>query len=166
MSRKKVPQEAKSKANKSSSHVSSADSDNNSKIVWDFSRLVRDGDFGFHKEAILDEVETLDSIFEFLFNYSTKTWGEIRRETRPAKSHSKSVYKHHEISFEDFEEKNPRFLNEAKCRFRNWLEEYNGFYSFYVKSRMRILGIKSGSTFYVLFLDPRHLAYPVEKRNT
>lgn len=120
------------------------------KPVWRFDMIDRDGKFAFdlsrkdfqHKEVL-----------QKLMDYGGMTWGEIDRQ-----QHDRGKSKHHYLNFD-------ALSNDAKERIRakGLEEDSDAIYSFALQNLLRIIGIRQGAEFYVVWYDPKHEFCPSKK---
>lgn len=129
---------------------SSSDSE---KIVWLFDNLDRAGKFSFdvnrsdfqHKEVL-----------EKMIAYSSMTWAEIKKQT-----HDGGKSKHHEIDAASLSSEAVERIRAKKLE-----EATDSIFSFALQNKLRILGIREGRYFHVLWYDPEHEACPSKKKHT
>lgn len=97
----------------------------------------------------------LNELLQFLEDLSKKTWTEVLAETD-----GKGRRKHHTH--------NPADLHPtAKSRLREiGMAGEEKIFRFRVKGTLRLWGFRIGPVFRILWYDPKHQVYPVEKRNT
>ena len=120
----------------------------NQTILLRFDMLDRDGAFAFDLlRPDFDHKEVLDK----LIAYSNMTWTEIMRQVHDRAGKSK----HHFLS-------GGRLSREAIERIRvKGLEEYSdSIFSFALQNRLRIIGIRTGVEFHVVWYDPEHQFCP------
>ena len=138
----------------SKSTVKVAVSSETQKILWLFDRLDRDGKFAFDINRLdFDHKGFLDK----LISYSGMTWAEVRRQT-----HDDGKSKHHFIEDTD------KFSPEAKGRIEKlqlW-EDTDSIFSFAFDNLLRIIGIRNGEKFHVVWYDAHHEFYPSPLRHT
>ncbi len=128
-------------------------SSDSEKIVWLFDNLDMAGEFAFdvnredfhHKE-----------VMEKMIAYSSMTWAEIKRQT-----HDGGKSKHHEIDVESLSLKAVE-----RIRAKHLEEATDSIFSFALQNKLRILGIREGRFFHVLWYDPEHQACPSQKKHT
>lgn len=116
-----------------------------------FEKVDRDGKFAFR----LDRKDFLHSlVLEKIMEYSCMMWSDIERQT-----HDGGKSKHH------FLENTDKLSKEAKERIKKLKIEdlTDSIFSFALMNRLRIIGIRQGDYFYVLWYDPKHEVYPVKR---
>ncbi len=150
MARGKNQRKKKSGRNKNSQitskHLSSSEETiNSSRFRWRTSSADLDGEWGWNKIGIK---LLFREIIPKLQNYESMTWGEIRGEG----SHFIEVGK---------------CSKEARKRLRYLkLDDSEHLFSLRVSGRVRIWGRVQSSIFLILWWDPEHQVYPVEKKHT
>ena len=120
----------------------------NQTIILRFDMLDRDGAFAFDLlRPDFDHKEVLDK----LISYSNMTWAEVIRQVHDRAGKSK----HHFLS-------GSGLSHEAIERIRaKKLEEYSdSIFSFALQNRLRIIGIRAGVEFHVVWYDPEHRFCP------
>lgn len=116
-----------------------------------FEKVDRDGKFAFR----LDRKDFLHSlVLKKIMEYSCMVWSDIERQT-----HDGGKSKHH------FLENTDKLSKEAKERIRKLKMEdlTDSIFSFALMNKLRIIGIRQGDYFYVLWYDPKHEVYPVKR---
>lgn len=135
---------------KESKPVISTDGEN---IIWLFDKIDRSGIYAFDvNRPDFDHKEVLGKMID----YSSMTWGKVKRQT-----HDNGKSKHHFLS--------PGSLSkEAVERLKaKDLEEFSDYiFSFALQNKIRIVGIRNGERFHVLWYDPAHEICPSKKRRT
>ena len=132
--------------------IKKSDSTENLKVVWLFDRIDKNGQFAFDvNREDFDHKNFLDKII----GYSSMTWAEIRRQT-----HDNGKSKHHYIGREI-----EKLSQSAKSRIISLKleEETDSIYSFAFSNILRIIGLRDGEKFHVLWYDARHEVYPSSK---
>lgn len=115
-----------------------------------FEMVDRDGKFKF----TLDRDDFLHRlVFEKIMEYSCMMWSEIERQT-----HDGGKSKHH------FLENTDKLSKEAKERIKKLKIEdlTDSIFSFALMNKIRIIGIRQGDYFFVLWYDPEHEVYPIK----
>lgn len=120
------------------------------KPVWRFDMVDRDGKFAFdlsrkdfhHKEVL-----------QKLMDYGSMTWEEIDRQ-----QHDRGKSKHHYLNLEALSDD-----AKARIRARHLEEETDAIYSFALQNLLRIIGLRQGEEFYVVWYDPKHEFCPSKK---
>lgn len=128
-------------------------STDNEHPVWSFDNIDRDGKFAF-------DVERSDfqhkEVIRKIIDYSSMTWSEIKRQT-----HDDGKSKHHFIVRDKLsKEANDRFSN------KRLEEDSDSIFSFALQNKLRIVGIRRGKVFHVLWYDPNHEVCPSKKKHT
>ena len=116
----------------------------NEKIIWTFDNVDKDGCFAFNVHRPDFQAST---VFEKMIDYSSMTWAEIERQT-----HDAGKSKHHRLLYDELSK-------EAQERIftKQLYEEYNdSFYSFALTNVLRVIGIRDGRFFRVVWYDPKH----------
>ena len=118
-----------------------------------FDKIDRSGNYAFdvnredfdHKEVLWKMVD-----------YSSMTWGEVKRQT-----HDDGKSKHHFLT--------PGSLSIGaveRLKAKD-LEEFSDYiFSFALQNKIRIVGIRNGEKFHVLWYDPNHEICPSKMRHT
>ncbi len=123
------------------------------KIIWMFDKIDRSGNYAFDVNRVdFDHKEVLGKMVD----YSSMTWGEVKRQT-----HDDGKSKNHFLA--------PGSLSkEAVERLKaKDLEEFSDYiFSFALQNKIRIVGIRNGEKFHVLWYDPDHEICPSKKRHT
>jgi len=115
------------------------------KPVWRFGRLDFQEKWGFNQ---LNEFPTIEDIHSKLKNFETMTWREIEGKNN------------HYIDVKDI-------CKEAQERLRQIkLDEYDTLFSFRLTGKKRLWGIRENEILYLLWWDPEHTVYPIEKSHT
>lgn len=114
------------------------------KPVWAFGQIDFNGPFCpkcLDKDSLLEVVDRLR-------NFELSTWPDIER----GGSHSIEVWKLQKVARDR--------LTEIQ------LDDIDRLYSMRVTGRGRVWGVKFNNTISLLWWDPEHRVYPVEKRHT
>ncbi len=121
------------------------------KIVWCFDRIARSGVFAF--DTARDDFN-FKEIVNKMISYNSMTWGELKRQT-----HDRGKSKHHFLDPSSFSD-------EAKEQIaRNRLEdEVDDIFSFALQNTLRVIGLRKGQMFHVVWYDPYHQFAPSTKR--
>ncbi len=152
MGKKVTKQNHSSKSGKKTVQQMHGSSDSE-KIVWLFDNLDVAGEFAFdvnredfqHKE-----------VMEKMIAYSSMTWADLKRGT-----HDAGKSKHHEIDIAQLSAE-----AQARIRAKHLEEATDSIFSFALQNKLRILGIRDGRFFHVLWYDSEHRACPSEKKHT
>lgn len=113
--------------------------------AWQISACEWEGPFGCH---VID-AETATKIRRFLVNFESMTWADIRRSGN-----------NHSMPVERLPSPSRRRLEERG------LDDIDVLYSLRLTGKERLWGIRDRHIFRILWWDPDHLVYPVDKRNT
>ena len=123
----------------------------NSKIIWCFDRIDRNGPFAFdvNRQDFLPR-EILDK----MISYSSMTWREITRHT-----HDDGKSKHHFLNDAD------KFSDAARARISAMKlgEDTDHIFSFALQNKLRVIGLRDREFFHVLWYDSRHEFYPSQR---
>lgn len=92
--------------------------------------------------------DILVSIMEKLGNFESMTWGEIDRNRH-----------NHPMPFDEI----PK---EARERLKERELDDQELYSFHLSAKKRIWGKREREAFYIIWWDPEHTVYPVQKKHT
>ena len=123
----------------------------NMKPVWSFARVDRDGSFMFDpRRSDLD----IEMLVEKLMSLSSMTWQELKRSTHDSAGHTK----HHYLSNRDRWSIAARERFDCKCR----PEEEDMIFSFALNNKQRLIGLRDGAVFHIIWFDAEHQFYPVE----
>lgn len=95
------------------------------------------------------------AVLTFIKDVSSSTWSEIRSQTTGARTGHR---KHHEMGFEEVSSAAQRRISVLRLD-----EQFSELFRFRVGGRQRLWGFEVEGTFYVLWWDPDHQVYPVEK---
>lgn len=128
-------------------------SSDNTKVLWVFDNVDKDGDFSFDIDR---EDFNHKLVLEKMMEYATMTWNEVNRQT-----HDKGKSKHHFISYDTLS-KQAAFRIQAK----HLTQDTDLIYSFALQNRLRIIGIRKNEKFHVLWYDPYHQVCPSKKKHT
>lgn len=143
--KRKVVKPSKQKTGKSVM-VSHTNTDKE-KVVWLFDNLDAADAFAFNSARDdFDAKEVMDK----LISYSTMTWGQIKSQT-----HDNGKSKHHFLSYDTLSKK-------AKDRvdFKHLYNDSDSIFSFALKNKLRIIGIREGRFFHVIWYAPQHKFCP------
>ena len=116
--------------------------------LWSFGKVDNGGKFRFSQEDINTEL-----VIEKLISLSTMTWSEIKKAT-----HDKGKSKNHELNYEGICAEGKDRIREKKLT-----EDADSIFSFALTNKIRLIGLKEGRVFYVIWYDPNHDFYPVNK---
>lgn len=122
-------------------------------VEWVFDNVDKSGKFAFniHRADFDHKI-----ILERLLSYSTMKWSDVKRQT-----HDDRKSKHHYLDYE-------RMSSEAKERItaKKFEEDVDSIYSFALNNIIRVIGIRDGCKFHVVWYDPKHEFYPSKKKHT
>ena len=136
-----------SHGDKSKTTVRAEQSSEGEKVVFIFDRIDRGGKFAF-------DVNRKDfnhkGFLEKVIEYSSLTWGEVRRQT-----HDAGKSKHHYLT------EVSRYSPEAQERIikLKLMEDTDRIYSFAFGNKLRIIGLRQREKFYVVWYDANHEFY-------
>lgn len=121
--------------------------------VWIFTNIDKAGKFAFDlKRTDFQHQEVLDK----MINYSNMTWADIKNQT-----HDDGKSKHHIIEYQKLSKDAQDRIKAKKLE-----QDSDAIFSFALQNRLRIVGIKRGKEFHVLWYDPKHEACPSTKKHT
>ena len=150
----KKPKQKVSKNQRVKSITKPVDPTNSMCPVWGFEMIDRDGKFAFDlTRNDLNPKFLLDK----LIGYSSMTWQEITRHT-----HDGGKSKHHRLEDLDRLSKAARERIERK----NLSLELDALFSFALDNVKRLIGIRQGAVFQVIWYDANHEFAPSEKKHT
>ena len=121
--------------------------------VWSFRNVDRNGLFAFDPRRA--DFDAKDFLLKML-SYSTMTWREIKSQT-----HDNGKSKHHEL--------NPATLSEnalARIRAKGFEESTDALFSFALNNKVRVVGIRKGAEFQVVWYDANHEFAPSRLKHT
>lgn len=121
--------------------------------VWVFTNVDREGKFAF--DVSRGDFRHKD-VMEKLIEYSRMTWRAIKNHT-----HDKGKSKHHYLSYKSLSK-------DAQDRFmaKKLEKDSDALFSFALNNTLRIVGIREGEKFKVLWYDPKHEVCPSAKKHT
>lgn len=122
--------------------------------VFHFEYVDRDGPFAFNPYCSKFKS---DDFIEKIINFSSMTWMEIARET-----HDYGKSKHHYLK--DMSKMSKDAIERLKIKKLDDLHEE--LYSFAFTNLLRIIGLREGDNFYILWYDSKHEVYPSAKKHT
>lgn len=115
------------------------------KPSWRFGMIDLDGPWGWLN---IRSKDTLVYIMEKLRNFETMTWREIDENRH-----------NHPMPLEKIPKKARERLKEREL-------DDQELYSFHLSAKERIWGIREREAFYIIWWDPEHTVYPVQKKHT
>ena len=124
-------------------------SSSNEKPIWRFERIDRDGPFAFN---LAREDFKHKEVLEKLMEYGCMTWSEIVMQT-----HDNKKSKHHYLS-------SGGFSKAARDRINTKHFDHDSIFSFALQNKLRIIGLREGAEFYIVWYDPDHEFYPGSKK--
>ena len=112
--------------------------------VWRFDKLDMDGKFAFDLSR---EDFRYREVLQKIMDYSRMKWQDIEKQT-----HDRGKSKHHFLKSLD------SLSPEARERIRaKHLEEHaDAIFSFAFENMLRVIGIREGEEFHVVWYDPKH----------
>lgn len=130
-----------------------SESTDNKKVIWVFDRCDKNGQFAFDINKIEADGH-LREIFTKMIDYEQFTWAEIKQQTHDRSNRSK----HHMLDIDGM-------ADQAVVRIKAMqLDEYtDSIFSFALQNKLRIIGIREGERFHVVWYDPEHKFYPSQK---
>lgn len=122
----------------------------NEKPIWRFDLIDRDGKFAF--DLSRNDFQHRE-VLQKLMDYGGMTWREIDNQR-----HDKNKSKHHYL--------NPELLSAeawARIKARRLEDDTDAIFSFAFRNLLRIVGLRQGAEFYVIWYDPKHEFCPSAK---
>ena len=129
-----------------------SDSYKSNHVRWTAREIDNVTDAGDGRRWDLNASETME-LLKFLDELTGKTWGECENEM--ANGHKR----HHDHAITDL-------TPVAQDRLRQLDENEERIFRFRLKGKCWLWGFRSGDLFRVLWYDPEHKVYPVNKRHT
>lgn len=137
-------------ANKQMQIPSVPSNSDKAKPIWLFDWLDNDGDFAFDlSRKDFDHHEFLDK----MIRYSNMTWSKIKQQT-----HDKGKSKHHLLNYESLSK-----AAKERIEAKGLGEHIDAIFSFALQNRLRIIGIREGERFHVVWYDSEHQFCPTRK---
>ncbi len=150
----KKPKQKVSKNQRVKSITKPVDPTNSMCPVWGFEMIDRDGKFAF--DLTRDDLNP-QFLLDKLIGYSSMTWQEISQHT-----HDEQKSKHHQLDNLDRLSKDAR-----KCIEKKELDiDSDLLFSFALDNVKRLIGIRRGAVFQVIWYDANHEFAPSEKKHT
>ena len=119
--------------------------------AWRFERVDRSKPFAFDPHrSDFDAILVIDKIL----SYSSLTWEEIKQQT-----HDDGKSKNHTLDYHGLSKAAKERIQKLELS----VEDQDSIFSFAFTNKIRIVGIKDGADFFVLWYDPKHEVYPVRK---
>ena len=114
--------------------------------LWCFNNVDNAGTFRFSKETVDSSL-----LIDKLLSLSKLSWAEIKMAT-----HDKGKSKHHELDCRGISES-----GKSRIKAKNLSEEdVDSIFSFALTNKVRVIGLKKGRTFHVIWYDKLHDFYP------
>ena len=148
--RPKVTKEQPSRKIKSTG-TETRESNDDSVIVWSFEHIDRNGKFAFD---IPRKDFKLEEFLEKLLEFSTMKWCELF----PPDSRKS---RHHPISRTSISQE-----AEERIQFMQLEEETDSLFSLALNGKTRLIGIRKGIVFQVIWYDSNHEFAPSKKKHT
>jgi hypothetical protein len=135
----------KAKSISSAAHFNSTDKET---PLWSFEKIDRDGAFCFRKDTVDAAL-----VVEKLIDIGSLSWASIGRVT-----HDDGQSKHHELAFHGISD-----AGKERIRVKRMEQDIDAIFSFALTNKVRLIGMREGRVFYVIWYDPEHQFYPVAK---
>ena len=107
-------------------------------ITFSFANIDRDGQFAFDPSKI-DACELLETLIEL----STMKWSELNK--------SKGKTRHHPLEVSSLSA-----AAKERIKYRRLEEDVDALFSFRINGRKRLIGLRYGATFHVIWYDAKH----------
>ena len=127
------------------------ESNDNAVIVWSFEKVDRNGEFAFDLNR---EDFELEDFFKKLLDFSTMKWCEL---FPPDESKSR----HHPLSESSLSKQALSRIKALQLE-----EDTDNLYSLALGGKVRLIGIRRGTIFQVIWYDANHEFAPSEKKHT
>lgn len=128
-------------------------SSENEFIVWTFRNIDRDGKFAFDtNRKDFDFKNFVDKMLE----YSKLRWRELREHT-----HDENKSKHHFLSEDSLSESAIERINK-----KHFEDRTDSIFSFALNNKVRIIGLRDGVEFQVIWYDANHEFAISSKKHT
>lgn len=119
--------------------------------IFHFEYVDKDGEFAFNPgRTDFKHKEVLQKIIEF----SKLTWNEVSSQSTSSRKNSK----HHNLSSDKLSKEAKARL--SKIKFDDFIDD---LFSFALEGELRIIGLKQGNDFYILWYDAHHGVCPSHK---
>lgn len=115
-------------------------------IVWHLNAISKDSQWGWTK---VKGNEFWKNIAKKMSNFESMTWADIKRNGD-----------NHSVSIGQICSDARKWLREKR------LEDNDELFSLHLAGKQRIWGIRDGRVLKVLWWDPNHTVYPVQKKHT
>jgi len=119
------------------------------KPIWSFDNVDNDGVFRFS----IDKIDS-NLIIDKILSLSKMTWFDIKKAT-----HDDGKSKNHELDYEGISSEGKNRIIAKKLTD----EDREAIFSLAFTNKVRVIGLKKGKIFYVIWYDPKHDFYPVAK---
>ena len=129
------------------------DSSLNSCPVWTFKNLDTDGKFAFNPNR--EDFDVTDFLNKMI-RYSNMTWNEITRHT-----HDNGKSKHHFLSEDSLSESAIERIKK-----KHFEDRTDSIFSFALNNKVRIIGLRDGVEFQVIWYDANHEFAISSKKHT
>ena len=128
--------------------------------VWMFTKIDRAGDFAF--DVLRPDFRHAEFMAKMI-DYSNMTWAQIKHQT-----HDDGRSKHHAISFDSLSKAaQDRFVAKKLDEDAQSLDDDSDvLFSFAFTNMLRIIGLRKGEKFYVLWYDSEHKVCSSYKKHT
>jgi len=114
------------------------------KPVWRFDKIDREGKFAFDlSRQDFKHREVLQKLIE----YGNMTWDDIGKQQHDRRGQTK----HHYLSTQSLSDE---AINRIKAKHLE--EDTDEIYSFSMQNLFRIIGIRHGAEFHIVWYDPKH----------
>lgn len=122
-------------------------------IKWTFHDVDKAGKFAFDPSR--PDFDTEDFLHKLL-NFSTMTWSELADAT-----HDQGKSKHHELDISGLSKEAL-----ARIEAKHLVDETDALFSFALNNKVRVIGIRDGAEFQVVWYDASHEFCPSDKKHT
>lgn len=127
------------------------DSDDNSVILWSFDKIDRNGAFAF--DVSRKDFDSEDFLMKMLC-FSSMKWKDLfPSDVRKSR--------HHPLSAGSLSKEAQERINFMKLQ-----EETDSIYSLALNGETRLIGVRNGKVFQVIWYDSKHEFAPSTKKNT
>lgn len=138
--------------NKKTVAISKTGSTINQTPIWRFDLLDRAGKFAFDLSR---EDFNHREVLQKLMDYGNMTWAEIDRQQHDVSRKTKHHYLSRSALSSDAIE---------RIKAKHLEDDEDGIYSFSFQNLLRIIGIREGAEFHIVWYDPKHEFCPSSKR--
>lgn len=126
-------------------------SNESSIIIWAFDKIDRNGEFAFDPRR--EDFDAVD-IFQKILGFSNMKWYELF-PPNTGKS------RHHPLSPDSFSKQAVERIKLMELE-----DETDAIYSFAISGKIRLIGIRDGAIFHVVWYDPNHNFAQSKLKNT